>query len=44
MTIPQVAPIPVFIDPNALVLDGHELREGIKLATTSRFGDDIWDL
>ena len=44
MTTPQVAHTPVFIDPDAFVLDGHELREGIELATTSRFGDDIWDL
>ena len=44
MTTPQVAHTPVFIDPDAFVLGGHELREGIELATTSRFGDDIWDL
>ena len=44
MTTPQVAHTPVFIDPDAFVLDGHELREGIELGTTSRFGDGIWDL
>jgi integrase len=26
------------------VLEGHELREGIDLADTSRFGEDVWDL
>jgi hypothetical protein len=44
MTQPHTAQTPVFITPDALVLQGHELREGIELATTSRFGDDIWDL
>ncbi len=44
MTTPQVAHTPVFIDPDAFVLDGHELRAGIELGTTSRFGDGIWDL
>jgi hypothetical protein len=44
MTTPQVAQTPEFIDPDTFVLDGHELREGIELATTSRFGEDIWDL
>src|SRR5882762_11851381 len=44
MTQPHAAQTPVFIAPDAFVLQGHELREGIELATTSRFGDDIWDL
>lgn len=44
MTTPHVTHSPVLIDPNAFVLHRHELREGIELATTSRFGDDIWDL
>ena len=30
--------------PRALVLDGHELRSGVNLSDTSRFGDDVWDL
>lgn len=32
------------ISPDAFVLEGHELREGIDLADTSRFGEDVWDL
>src|SRR5882762_7563468 len=44
MTQPHAAQTPVFIAPDAFVLQGHELREGIELATTSRFGDDVWDL
>ena len=32
------------IAADAFVLDGHELRDGIDLADTSRFGDDIWQL
>ncbi len=44
MTQPHAAETPVFIAPDLFVLQGHELREGIELATTSRFGDDIWDL
>ena len=36
----SAAPIPA----DAFVLDGHELRDGIDLADTSRFGDDIWQL
>jgi hypothetical protein len=44
MTQPQAAQTDGFVVPSAFVLQGHELREGIELATTSRFGDDIWDL
>jgi hypothetical protein len=44
MTRPRLAPTPVFIAPDAFVLHGHELRVGTELATTSRFGDDVWDL
>jgi len=32
------------IPADAFVLEGHELRDGIELADTSRFGDDIWHL
>src|SRR6185436_6747443 len=32
------------IPADAFVLEGHELRDGVELADTSRFGDDIWHL
>jgi hypothetical protein len=44
VTQPQTARTTPFIAPDAFVLQGHELREGIELAGTSQFGDDIWDL
>jgi hypothetical protein len=44
VTQPHATQTPVFIAPDAFVLQGHELREGIGLAATSRFGDDVWDL
>jgi hypothetical protein len=32
------------IPADAFVFDGRDLRDGINLADTSRFGDDVWHL